>query len=144
MPSFSQNEQCRSRYLLTFIGIERLLRIDFDLALAPVTYTNQALAGIRRKLAEFGSEALPALAAQLESCVVPRRIAPSGSISMATLSKYFRVHTALRNSPSCFAVDKSGPQCCEQPAPGANLAAQRRCYHIAHQDGVGRTGRPNQ
>ena len=48
-------------FVAAFIGIERLLRIDFDLALAPVTYTNQALAGIRRKLAEFGSEALPAL-----------------------------------------------------------------------------------
>ena len=37
-------------FVAAFIGIERLLRIDFDLALAPVTYTNQALAGIRRKL----------------------------------------------------------------------------------------------
>ncbi len=43
-----------------FIGIERLLRIDFDLAFAPVTYTNQALAGLQRKLAEFKSETIPA------------------------------------------------------------------------------------
>jgi hypothetical protein len=54
-------------FVAAFIGIERLLRIDFDHALVPVTYTNQALAGVRRKLAEFGSgsgrisETLPAL-----------------------------------------------------------------------------------
>ena len=54
-------------FVAAFIGIERLLRIDFDLALVPVTYTNQALAGLRRRLAEFKSgsgrisETLPAL-----------------------------------------------------------------------------------
>jgi hypothetical protein len=54
-------------FVAAFIGIERLLRIDFDLALAPVSYANQALAGIRQKLAEFSSESgrisetLPAL-----------------------------------------------------------------------------------
>ena len=43
-------------FVAAFIGVERLLRIDFDLALAPVSYANQALAGLRRKLAEFSSE----------------------------------------------------------------------------------------
>jgi hypothetical protein len=47
-------------FVAAFIGVERLLRIDFDLALAPVSYTNQALTGLRRRLAEFKSEAIPA------------------------------------------------------------------------------------
>jgi hypothetical protein len=47
-------------FVAAFIGIERLLRIDFDLASVPLTYTNQALAGLRRRLAEFKSETLPA------------------------------------------------------------------------------------
>jgi hypothetical protein len=36
-------------FVAAFIGIERLLRIDFDLALRPVSFTNQALAGVRRE-----------------------------------------------------------------------------------------------
>jgi hypothetical protein len=32
------------------------LRIDFDIALGPGSYANQALAGVRRKLAEFRSK----------------------------------------------------------------------------------------
>jgi len=47
-------------FVAAFIGVERLLRIDFDLALAPVNYTNQALTDLRRRLTEFKSEALPA------------------------------------------------------------------------------------
>jgi hypothetical protein len=43
-------------FVAAFIGVERLLRIDFDPASVPVSYTNQALAGIRQKLAEFSSE----------------------------------------------------------------------------------------
>jgi hypothetical protein len=43
-------------FIAAFIGVERLLRIDFDLAQAPVSYASQALAGIRRKTAGFRSE----------------------------------------------------------------------------------------
>lgn len=53
-------------FVAGFIGVERLLRIDFNLALPPVSYAAQALAGIRRRLSEFGTatgripDALPA------------------------------------------------------------------------------------
>ena len=43
-------------FVAAIIGVERLLRIDFDLALPPVSYASQALAGIRRRLSEFRSE----------------------------------------------------------------------------------------
>ena len=43
-------------FVAAIIGAQRLLRVDFDLALAPGSYANQALAGVRRKLAEFRSE----------------------------------------------------------------------------------------
>ena len=36
--------------------MERLLRIDFDPASAPVSYVKQAVSGIRQKLAKFSSE----------------------------------------------------------------------------------------
>jgi hypothetical protein len=40
-------------FVAAIIGVERLLRIDFDIALAPGSYANRALAGVRGKLAEF-------------------------------------------------------------------------------------------
>ena len=43
-------------FVAAIIGAQRLLRIDFDLALGPRSYASQALAGVRRKLAEFGSK----------------------------------------------------------------------------------------
>ena len=43
-------------FVAAIIGVERLLRIDFDLALPPLSYASQALAGIRRRLSEFRSE----------------------------------------------------------------------------------------
>jgi hypothetical protein len=46
----------RPIFVAATIGIERLLRIDFNLALPPVSYACQALAGIRRRLSEFRSE----------------------------------------------------------------------------------------
>jgi hypothetical protein len=43
-------------FVAAFIAVERLLRIDFDPALVPVSYANKAVAGIRRRLSEFTSE----------------------------------------------------------------------------------------
>jgi hypothetical protein len=43
-------------FVAAVIGVERLLRIDFDVALPPVSFAGQALAGIRRKLSGFKSE----------------------------------------------------------------------------------------
>lgn len=40
-------------YVAAAIGVGRLLRIDFDLALSPLSYVNQALTGILGKLVEF-------------------------------------------------------------------------------------------
>jgi hypothetical protein len=43
-------------FVAAFIAVERLLRIDFDPALVPVSYANKAVAGIRSRLSEFTSE----------------------------------------------------------------------------------------
>jgi hypothetical protein len=43
-------------FVAAIIGTQRLLRIDFDLALGPGSYANQAIGDIRRKLGEFRSE----------------------------------------------------------------------------------------
>ena len=43
-------------FVAAFIGVERLLRIDFDPASVPVSYVKQAVSGIRQKLAEFSSK----------------------------------------------------------------------------------------
>jgi hypothetical protein len=43
-------------FVAAIIGVERLLGIDFDLALPPLSYASQALTGIRRRLWEFSSE----------------------------------------------------------------------------------------
>ena len=40
-------------YVAAAIGVGRLLRIDFDLALSPLSYVKQALTGILGKLVEF-------------------------------------------------------------------------------------------
>ena len=41
------------------IGIERLLRVDFDLSESPVTFIQQALEGVRQKLARWNSDQIP-------------------------------------------------------------------------------------
>jgi hypothetical protein len=43
-------------FVAAFIAVERLLRIDFDPVLVPVSYANKAVAGIRSRLSEFTSE----------------------------------------------------------------------------------------
>jgi len=41
------------------IGIERLLRVDFDLSESPVTFIQQALEGVRKKLAGWKWDQIP-------------------------------------------------------------------------------------
>jgi len=43
-------------FVAAFTGVERLLRVDFDLAAGRASYINQALNGVRLKLAEFKPE----------------------------------------------------------------------------------------
>lgn len=43
-------------FVAAFIGVERLLRIDFDLSAGRASYINQALNGVRLKLAGFKPE----------------------------------------------------------------------------------------
>ena len=43
-------------FVAATIGVERLLGMDFNLALPPLSYPSQALAGIRRRLSAFRSE----------------------------------------------------------------------------------------
>ena len=42
-----------------FIGIDRLLRVDFNLSESPVTFVKQALDGVRDKLAEWKWDRIP-------------------------------------------------------------------------------------
>ena len=46
-------------FVAFFIGINRLLRVDFEQDTSPETFVAQALAGVRKKLAEWKSRALP-------------------------------------------------------------------------------------
>jgi hypothetical protein len=43
-----------------WLGIDKLLRIEFAQGSAPVTYLKQALTGLKQKLAKWHSPALPA------------------------------------------------------------------------------------
>ena len=45
----------RPIFVAAIIGVERLLGMDFNLALPPLSYASQALAGIRRRLSESRS-----------------------------------------------------------------------------------------
>jgi hypothetical protein len=47
-------------FVAAFIGVDRLLRVDFDLTKKPVSFTDQALQGVREKLARWKSQSLPA------------------------------------------------------------------------------------
>jgi hypothetical protein len=47
-------------FVAAVIGVERLLRVDLDAAAAPVTFAGQALRAVRRRLAQWGSDQLPA------------------------------------------------------------------------------------
>ena len=46
-------------FVAFFIGINRLLRVDFEQDTSPDSFVAQALAGVRKKLAEWKSRALP-------------------------------------------------------------------------------------
>ena len=46
-------------FVAFFIGINRLLRVDFEQDFSPESFVAQALAGIRKKLAEWKSPGLP-------------------------------------------------------------------------------------
>ena len=48
-----------SQLVAFFIGINRLLRVDFEQDTSPETFVAQALAGACKKLAEWKSRALP-------------------------------------------------------------------------------------
>ena len=46
-------------FVAFFIGINRLLRVDFDPDTDPETFPSQALTGVRKKLAEWKSHVIP-------------------------------------------------------------------------------------
>jgi len=46
-------------FVAAFIGIDRLRRVDFDLKQGPVSFINQALDGVREKLARWKSDQIP-------------------------------------------------------------------------------------
>ena len=47
-------------FVAAMIGVERLLRVDLDAAAPPLTFAGQALRAVRRRLAEWRSDQLPA------------------------------------------------------------------------------------
>ena len=47
-------------FVAFFIGVNRLVRVDFDLTQRPVTFLRQALDGVREKLSEWRGDRLPA------------------------------------------------------------------------------------
>jgi hypothetical protein len=49
----------RPIFVAAIFGVDRILRIDFDLDQPPVTYICQAIAGIEEKLAHFKCASLP-------------------------------------------------------------------------------------
>ena len=46
-------------FVAAFIGVDRLLRVDFDLTTNPTTFVQQALRGVREKLASWKVGAIP-------------------------------------------------------------------------------------
>ena len=46
-------------FVIFFIGVDRLIRVNFDLGAGPETFLRQALDGVRAKLAECRSGQLP-------------------------------------------------------------------------------------
>jgi len=46
-------------HIACILGIERLRRVDFDLSESPVTFIQQALEGVRQKLARWKSDQIP-------------------------------------------------------------------------------------
>lgn len=55
-----ERERPQPLFVASFIGVDRLLRIDFAPGSTPVTFAGQALEGVRAKLKEWKSEGLPA------------------------------------------------------------------------------------
>lgn len=47
-------------FLAAVIGVDRLIRVDFDLVANPATFVDQALNGVQEKLARWKSGGLPA------------------------------------------------------------------------------------
>jgi len=103
-------------FVAAVIGVERLLRIDFDPESVPVSYVKQAVSGIRQKLAEFSSktgripETLPAFGCPIGVIV---NYTPNRAVRFdlnGDASQYFRVHTAPRTLTSRFAAGRSGRQ----------------------------------
>ena len=55
----TESERPTQLFVAAFIGIDRLKRVDFDLAEGPVSYIQQALNGLRHKLQRWKSEQIP-------------------------------------------------------------------------------------
>src|SRR5262249_23242728 len=97
-------------YVVSIVGVERVLRIDFNIASPPVSYAAQALAGIRRRLSEFRIEsgsipdALPAIGRPIGVIV---NYTPDNAIrfdSAAMRLKSFHAHIVWRSATLQFAV----------------------------------------
>ena len=56
----TNRERPEPLFVAFFIGVNRLVRVDFDLTKGPITFLRQALEGVREKLSECRGDRLPA------------------------------------------------------------------------------------
>jgi hypothetical protein len=55
----TERERPTQIFIAAILGVDRLRRVDFDLSKSPETYVQQALDGLRQKLAEGKSDQIP-------------------------------------------------------------------------------------
>jgi len=55
----TEQERPTQLFVAIFLGIERLLRVDFDVSESPATYPQQALEGVRQKVGEWKPGEIP-------------------------------------------------------------------------------------
>ena len=56
----TNRERPEPLFVAFFIGVDRLVRVDFDLTEGPLTFLSQALDGVRERLNQWGGDRLPA------------------------------------------------------------------------------------
>ena len=55
----TESERPTQLFVAIFLGIERLLRVDFDLSESPATYLQQAIEGVRQRVGEWKPGEIP-------------------------------------------------------------------------------------
>jgi hypothetical protein len=99
-------------FVAAIIGVERLLRIDFNIALPTISYAGQALAGIRRRLSEFSIEsgripdALPAFGRPIGAIV---NYAPDNAIRFDLNGNALEILPSAHRLAECHIMIRDRP-----------------------------------